>query len=97
MSVKKLPLYAGLLVVGLSGAGSVVAEEGGDDVRARCEAEAAEYGVAPEQLQEYIDGCVMAAGAPAPAAGMAEDAPAAAEMAEDAPAAAEEGGSEAAE
>lgn len=92
MLVKKMPLIAGLVLVGMSGAGSVWADDAADtDVRARCEAEAAEYGVAPEQLQEYIDGCVMAAGAPAPAAGTAE------EPAADAPAATEEAGSGAAQ
>jgi len=74
MLLKKIPLIAGLVLVGMSGAGSVWADEAADaDVRARCEAEAAQYGVAPEQLQEYIDGCVMAAGAPAPAAGSADE------------------------
>ncbi len=87
MLVNKFPLIAGLVVVGMSGVGSVWADEAANaDVRARCESEAAEYGVAPEQLQEYIDGCVMAAGAPAPAAGSADEGTAEEPAAADAPA-----------
>jgi hypothetical protein len=63
MSVLNKTLSAGLAAVALLAGNPVTAmTENQAEIEAYCRQEAADYGIQPEQVAEYIEGCVLAMG-----------------------------------